>query len=184
MRSSSVSSSLAALAVLCLAACAGAPPAARPAPETVEGILSVDGDRPFERRIVLDAHGGGRRALVATDLEAELLRLDGLGVRVVGRAVTAAGAHAFAVEDYELLPIEGIPPSVGVVVVEGDRVLVQSAAAGEELLLAGALAGALRAHAGMKVWVWGTFAEPDAGRRALSVRAYGVLGPGPGVTRP
>ena len=182
MRCSSVWNSMAVLAALLFAGCAGAPPGGLPATARAEGIVAVDGERPGERRVLLVGQDGGRLALRAPAHEAELLRLGGLGVRVTGRRIAAGKESVFAVSGYELLPIDGVAPVVGIVAREGDAAMIRAHAGGDPTRLDGPLVDALLAHEGRKVWVWGTFPE-DGGRGILTVKAYGVLGPGSGVIR-
>ena len=176
MRCSSVSSSLAALAAILLFACAGAPPAVSPVEERIDGTVAVDGRDPAEWRVLLARPDGSSLPLSAPRDEAELLRLDGIGVRVTGRLIDAGAEPVFAVSGYELLPIDGVLPLGGAVVRDGDDAFLRAAAGDGTTRLAGPLADALLAHEGFKVWVWGEFAE-GGGRGALTVKAYGVLGP-------
>lgn len=181
MRSSSGWNSLAALVALLFAACAGAPPARAPGARSVEGTILVDGERPDDRRVMLALRDGSRLALQAPAFAAELLRLDGLGVRVTGREIPSAAEPAFAAGGYELLPIDGVAPIVGVVARQDGEAVIRTAAGALTTRLAGPLAGALLTHEGMKVWVWGDRSDGDDG--ALLVEAYGVLGPAGTVTR-
>lgn len=187
MRSSCAPASPLALAAL-LAVVLSCAPKEPPAPPleplvSIEGTVVLAGDDPLERRVVLSDEGGPIAALRGDALELELRALAGIGVRVTGRLAPRAGAEPeFLVDRYELLPIDGATPLVGVIEDRsGAPCLVD--ARGTSYLLEGPLARALASFAGCKVWVAGTTppggeAESRVGAQPrLAVESYGLLLP-------
>lgn len=190
MRSSYARASALTLSLLVAAVLSCAPkepPAAAPEPlASIEGMVSLAGDDPVDRELVLSDEGGTIAALRGGAIEIELRALAGMGVRVTGRLAPRAGREPeFLVEGYAMLPIDGATPIVGVI---EDRAGVPRLvdARGASYLLEGPLARALVAFAGYKAWVAGKTSDAEAaGSPAIdgttparcTVESYGLLLP-------
>jgi hypothetical protein len=119
-------------------------------------------------------------------LDYELRSLAGSAVRVTGKPLgSSAGGPEFLAESYELMPVNGQRPVVGVIAAGDGAVILTDSRSGATYLLVGPLAGALGGYAGFKVWVSGPVAPAAAtgGREdMLTVESYGVLVPVAGAT--
>jgi len=144
---------------------------------------------------VLADAGGGFCELRSAVFEDEFRSLAGHRVRVTGRLAgkTAEGAE-FLVESYELAPVNGFRPVIGIVQTREGALVLREMLSGREYRLEGRLAQALRPYIDYKVWVSGPGAVDeggggraaadagDLGRAAtLTVESYGVLVPSAGA---
>ncbi|MDD3642469.1 MAG: hypothetical protein PHQ19_03290 [Candidatus Krumholzibacteria bacterium] len=174
MRCSCARSSLAALAVLpAVLSCASAPPAPdRPERFRLEGTVRVEGSGPFERRISVIDESGAQWELAAGALESDLRLLDGYTVGVLCSARAGGGSHAVTAESYLIIPPDGSIAVLGEIGLDGSSVTVTED--DRVHALSGALIDALRAHEGMRAWVWG---EGHGRGGAIAVTGYEVLGP-------
>ncbi len=146
---------------------------------TLKGDVTIAGDHPFDRQILLANGKGNFWTLRSRELEGELMNLAGLQVKVWGYYVGESSAEPeMVVEHYELLPIDGRKPIIGNIYFSGDRPILIAPATGEQYVLVGPLGDALKSFAGYKVWICGD-REGGAGkgRFQLDVKGYGVLGP-------
>lgn len=168
-------------ALLAMLSCASAPP-----DETVslsrvlDGEVMITGGGPGDRSIRLTTENGASWLLVSPSLEGELLKLGGHQLRVWGDIAREADAPAaLHVERYEMLPVDGMSPVIGIISVNGPRVVFSVQEGRSRYELTGPLREAMSNFHGCKAWVWGmTTVAPDAaGDTPLEVMGYGILGP-------
>ncbi len=169
-------------ALLFVVSCASAPPAAEvESVYSLEGELAVIGEHPFDRRIVLADSAGKFWNLNNPELHGELVNLAGHRIRVTGTYEDAVdGSSGLHVDSYNLLPVEGKTPIVGILVDEGTRLILVEGNTRERYLITGPLSGALLHFQGFKVWAYGDEKrglESAGNARILVVQGYGILGP-------
>jgi hypothetical protein len=169
---------------LFLAACSArrVPPAPATDPAVVlEGVIAIAGLGTFDRDVVLYDEGGPICRLTGGSAELELRNLAGLGVRVTGRlAGRTNDIPEFLIDRWELLPVDGREPVVGVIESRNGVPYLVVERNAFEYRLGGPLAGALEPLSGFKVWVAGEerpAGEEGARERTLAVASYGVLLP-------
>ena len=185
MRSSSGSARGALLGpFLFIAACSAQriPPVPAIEPDVVlEGVIALAGSGAFDRDVVLYDEGGPICRLTGRSAELELRNLAGLGVRVTGRlAGRTSDIPEFLVDRWDLLPIDGREPVVGVIESRNGVAYLVGERNGYEYRLDGPLAGALEPFSRHKVWVAGEerlAGEGGARERTIAVGSYGILLP-------
>jgi hypothetical protein len=163
-----------------LAACATVPP-----PKTdeeavvIEGEVSVVGSHPYDKLIVLSGREGDRWTLECGAFESEIMNLTGQRVRISGTPVVVTDTDSLMlVNSYELLPMDGVMPIIGVLELQGKALMLKELTTGEWFVIRGALQGAMTHFTGLKVWVIGSVVpESAADELILDVRGYGILGP-------
>jgi hypothetical protein len=130
--------------------------------DTVTGVVRRVGNEPFVRTLVQ----GDDTVFVAGDWEAEIARLAGAQVMIVGTYTTGdmPGAH-MDVARYEIVSVDGDVPVVGRLESDDDGFYV-SADDGEVTRLI-ALSPELAARKGAKVWI----VSSDQG----VVQRYGII---------
>jgi hypothetical protein len=152
----------------------------------LEGEVTVDGSL-FRKTASLADAGGTVCILRNPRLELELLNLAGHRVRVVGRVTgkTPAGPE-FWVDRYEMLPIDGLTPIVGVLELHEGVPMLTAEPSGATYVLGGPLRDALKSFAGAKVWVSGRVHGDGerfgSGTPTFTVEGYGILLPAPEAT--
>jgi hypothetical protein len=146
---------------------------------TLEGEIRIAGAGSFDETIALADAGGSFCTLSGPKLEYELRNLAGQGVRVTGRLLgKTANGPEFFVESYEMTPVDGRRPAIGVVTSRNGELILMETRSGAIYRLDGPLAEALRAFPGCKVWVSGPTAPAGGGAgvvETLTVESYGVL---------
>ncbi len=184
MRSLSVfSKHILVAALVPLASCAVAPPEeTAPYMRVLEGEISITGDVPFERGVLLTTDGGTSWLIESPLLSGELLNLAGHRIRVWGASKprgTLPGT--FHVERYEMLPEGGHSPVIGVIGTDGMRVTLSTVDGESLFILMGPLGEALGHFPGCKVWIVGEREDSvgPGGGMSLEVHGYGILGPAP-----
>lgn len=189
MRSSYGSIRFLCLAVLpLLLSCAAAPPerTARDA-LVLDGEITIVHGAPIEESVQLTDVDGDSWVLTSLPLGGDLLRLGGHRVRVWGRVASeTATVPMLVVDRYEMLPVDGMIPVIGIIAVGTSQVILSAHATGERYELTGPLRGALVNFPGCRAWVWGVPMErkETPGGRMIEVRGYGILGPAAGATAP
>ncbi|MCK4237245.1 MAG: hypothetical protein KAX38_09005 [Candidatus Krumholzibacteria bacterium] len=171
-------------ALFSLLSCASSPPGGGIGKDicVLEGEVTVTGVHPFDRRIALADSSGHLWTLKSQRLEGELVNLAGLMIRVKGIASreSVPGPSVF-VESYKLLPVSGMVPVTGTIVISREHLLLITDDASECYVLGGPLKGPLIHFEGFKVWVCGESESEegtdDKGVYILNVKGYGVLGP-------
>ncbi len=183
MRSLCASSNGIVFIAMCLMlSCASVPPRRDSSGlDFIDGVVNVTGDHILDRRILLTEPDGTGWLLTGSDFESDLIGLDGLAARVWGTMEKGdEPGGTLRVERYELLPVGGITPVIGVLHVDGDDLILVAGRTGERIELGGALAGVLFHFDGVRVWVWGKMESESNGEsvlKVLEVRGYGILGP-------
>lgn len=168
--------------LLFIISCASAPPDAEvESTYSFEGEIAIIGGHPFDRRIVLADSAGKFWNLSNPQLLGELINLAGHRVRVTGSFENASdGGMRLFVDRYELLPVDGKVPVIGILALEGQDLVLIDRDTHERFVLTGPLREALSHFQGFKVWVYGD-KEPrveDVGKVLdLYVEGYGILGP-------
>jgi hypothetical protein len=171
--SSGFSNVLIALLLLATASCASAPPSVT-SKETFElkGSLSIEGDQPFDRAIVLVDSNKVKWRLDPGSLEAELSLLAGYEVVLTCSGIPGMGSEMDArVTGYKLVPPEGLAAILGNIRSEDGSVMLE-AEEGEYRLI-GPLSSALEAFLGNRAWIWGSLDRDGA----IEVSGYEVIGP-------
>ncbi len=141
---------IAVLAALAHAGCGRGGQTPAPAQEAVSvtGRVQVVGATPLEQVVIQPPDSAAAAIEARGPFRDELKRLGGATVRAAG-AMSSAGQ--LLVKSYEILEIAGHTPLVGMVEVEGNRVMLR-AEGGDSVEARGAPAELLR-HPGAKVWV-------------------------------
>ncbi len=175
-------------ALTMLLSCAAAPPI-QTAPDALvlDGEVAITHDAPIDGRIQLVTEYGESWLLESLPFEGELLKLGGHRIRVWGKVSDEATSPAALIVDrYEMLPVDGMPPVIGAIGIDGSRLIFTAHATGDRYELAGPLRGALRNFPGCRAWVWGVTVNDGgaAGGKVIEVRGYGILGPASGATVP
>jgi hypothetical protein len=168
--------------ILLLVSCAAAPPhETEPNTHVLDGEVVIAGTATIDRRIQLASGDGTAWLLECPPLAGELWNLDGHRIRVWGTAKRrGSGPAILLVDRYEMLPVDGMSPIIGVVIADGEQVIFTARKTGDRFDLVGSLSEALKHFSGCTVWVWGVIAGDDAagdGGAILEVRGYGILGP-------
>ncbi|HEY5134091.1 MAG TPA: hypothetical protein VII85_10445 [Candidatus Krumholzibacteriaceae bacterium] len=152
---------------------------------TLQGVVALASASPLETTIVLTDVGGRVCTLTSPSLEYELRSLAGQGVRVTGRLLgKTANGPEFLVEGYEMMPVKGERPVIGVLAPSGGGLILTGTRSGAAYRLAGPLAEALRGYSGFKVWISGRATPAGAGgggETTLTVESYGILVPAAGA---
>ena len=154
-----------------------------------KGAISVKENTPFDRKIMLVSGKDQVLRLRPGRLEGELYMLAGHSVEVTGTIRTGnLDDRVIVVNEYRLLPVNGMVPVKGMIKVVDGRVLFDDRKSGKDYILTGPLEGALSSFDGMSAWVWGIVLDntgealsvPGAGTPAASmieVKGYAVVGP-------
>jgi hypothetical protein len=133
------------------------------APESLLGIVSITGTS-FEQRIVLRSGNTSTYLATSPSDSASLSRVAGIEVVVRGRAEK----QAFRVASFMAKRVDGAPVVDGLLMRDGDRLLLETANGRVPL---GNPPAAFRAMVGARVWVGGPL---DTGPNV-----YGVIVPPP-----
>jgi len=168
------------LLLLLLTSCAKSPPA-----DTVdellvlEGEVTVAGSHPFDKRIVLVDEVGVFWMLQCGKFEAEIMNLSGHRIRVSGLPpVETLPDPVLIVDRYEMLPVDGMKPVTGILILKGDALILEKAATGARFTITGRLREALKQFAGMKIWIVGMERQGGGeGGIVIDVTGYGILAP-------
>ena len=148
---------------------------------TLQGVVVLASASPLEQTLTLTDAGGRVCTLTSPSLEYELRNLAGQGVRVTGKLLGATeGGPEFLVEGYEMMPVNGERPVIGVLTSSGGGLILTGTQPGAAYRLAGPLAEALRGYSGFKVWISGRSTPAGAGgggEATLTVQSYGILAP-------
>jgi hypothetical protein len=168
------------LLLLLFVSCAKSPPA-----DTVdellvlEGEVTVAGSHPFDKRIVLVDEVGVFWMLQCGKHEAEIMNLSGHRIRVSGSPpAETLPDPVLIVDSYEMLPVGGMKPVTGILVLKGDALILEQGATGTRFTIAGGLREALKQFVGMKIWVVGVERPGgEEGGIAINVTGYGILAP-------
>jgi len=142
------------------------------------GTLSLRGSQPFPT-LVVETDDGGAVVVQSQTIQEELRELAGMRVSIDGKALAPIDGKTPVVNalSYELLALPGGEvPVVGLVVLQGDRCVVEGAD-GRRYWVVGDLAGIIRDFEGAKVWVAGTPVADEAAGDLIPLRVtgYGVL---------
>lgn len=134
------------------------------APDTLEGTVRQVGNTPFQRTVV---RGEEESATVVGDYGDELARAAGARVRVWGAYRDGDGpGPEMEATGYEILSVDGVEPTVGILRHESDRGHYVVTGDGREVELAG-VPDRLDEQVGAKIWV--VLGETGG------VQRYGVL---------
>jgi hypothetical protein len=210
MRSSSASIDLwiAIIIPLLLVSCASSRPSVAPSEGQAEliGTVTISGEHPYERQLVLADTTGVYWLLEAPEFEGELLELGGQRIRALGIARTeSSGNRSMRLRWYDLSPLPGTVSGVGILERWGDDLVLFTQREGRPeqgqrvLIIDGPLRSVLELHLGYRIWVAGESAPASAGDDAAEamsdseqddadaaarislirvvVSEYGVLGP-------
>jgi hypothetical protein len=146
---------------------------------TLEGDVTLVEASAVEKVLALADSGGVFCTLTSPGFEYELRNLEGHAVRVTGRLLgKTANGPEFLVEDYEMTPVNGRLPVVGVIASASGGLILTETRTGATYRLVGPLAEALRPYCGCKVWVSGSTApvtEKTGGGGTITIESYGVL---------
>lgn len=107
-------------------------------------------------------------------MEAELIRLSGIRVRVSGSPGPTAVGPGIRVSHYELLEIEGRIPHLGILLRDEEGRWILHLEGDDTVPLAGLPGGQMQA--GMKIWVVGAMGADGH----LAVESYGIVAPAGG----
>lgn len=154
MRAETLSAGSACLTAAIVALCACAPqggmesgPGA--AADTVEGTVRQVGNTPFVRTVVA---GEDASVTIAGDLSEELARAAGARVRAWGRYAEDGGpGRELQAEGYEIVAVDGVEPTVGILRDEPPRGYYIETGGGDEVSVSG-VPGGLEGQAGAKIW--------------------------------
>jgi hypothetical protein len=172
-----MTSRLAALGFLLLAACArtAEAPDSVPTPgpgaivgDAIRGVVRIVGSAPVNVQVVLQPESGRAIRLVGP-LRSELERLAGIEVSVRGAIAPSPDPIAdreLNATSYDIVAVNGMPVVVGEVVEVDAGVARLRTAAGEVVVLASPPTGL---RVGQKIWVQGP--------RSLVVQSFGVIRP-------
>lgn len=142
----------------------GTPETASRTPVELDGKLFVTGAEPHTSVTLVQP--GGTGVTLLGPLEPELRRLSGATVQVRVLKGTGERARGLYVDDYDVLSIDGVRPSVGTLsIIPGGLMLVGQ----DTLALTGVPAG-LRGKEGAKVWIVGS----RSGSK-LDVQSFGII---------
>jgi hypothetical protein len=145
------------------AANAASPEAA--GPERLTGRVVVTGSQPMTFTTL--QMGEGRSVNLTGPLEAELRRLSGGVVTVMGVPSGRMPGGSFEVRDYEVTSIDGQRPEVGELSIRDGGVWLVGL---DTVRLSPPVPDELRSRPGAKVWIIGIRSED-----ALRVQSYGVI---------
>lgn len=132
------------------------------APDTLDGTIAVVGAAPLTQVVIRPEDASGEVTLHGEAADA-LRRLTGLEVRLEGERDPER--HGFAVQRFEVRALGETPAVDGVLIAEGDDVVLVRR--DSQRVPLSAVPASLRQHIGARVWVAGS---PE-GR----VESYGVI---------
>ena len=181
MRLSSASVRFSSLLLLLLSiSCAKSPPVETvEEPLVLEGEVTVAGSHPFDKRIIKVDENGIFLILRCGRFEVEIMNLAGHRIKLSGSPPTETLPDpVLIVESYEMLPLEGMDPVIGILTLEGDMLILEHSTTGARFAIEGRLQEALKQFDGMKIWVVGV-EHAGAGESGVSidVTGYGILAP-------
>ena len=162
------------------ASCAKSPPVETvEEPLVLEGEVTVAGSHPFDKRIILVDENGVFWMLRCGRFEVEIMNLAGHQIKVSGSPPTEALPDpVLLVDSYEMLPVEGMNPITGILMQEGDMLILEQSATGVRFAIEGRLREALNQFDGMKIWVIGVEHQgAGEGEVSIDVTGYGILAP-------
>lgn len=181
MRLSSASVRFFCLLLLILSvSCAKSPPVKTvEEPLVLEGEVTVAGSHPFDKRIILVDENGVFWMLQCGRFEVEIMNLTGNRIKVSGSPpAESLPDPVLIVENYEMLPVEGMNPVTGTLTLEGDMLFLEHSTTGARVVIEGKLRDALKLFDGMKIWIIGVESPGEGkGEASVEVTGYGILAP-------
>lgn len=181
MRLSSASVRFSSLLLFLLSAsCAKSPPVETvEEPLVLEGEVTVAGSHPFDKRIILVDENGIFWMLRCGRFEVEIMNLAGHRIKLSGSPPTETLPDpVLIVDSYEMLPVEGMDPIIGILTLEGDMLILERSTTGVRFAIEGRLREALKQFNGMKIWIIGAeHSGAGEGEISVDVTGYGILAP-------